>query len=65
MRKPNGSALDAKAAQAKQKELLSEQLDHEAKIASEKIRLRFDADRRALDRRYGIVRAFSSEVEKT
>ncbi len=49
------SALALKAAEKARKERESENLGKAAVIESEKIRARFDDERRALARRYGVV----------
>ncbi len=49
------SALAAKAADKARKERESDNLGKAAVIESEKIRARFDDERRALARRYGVI----------
>jgi hypothetical protein len=49
------SALALKAAEKARKERESENLGKAAVIESEKIRARFDDERRALARRYGVI----------
>jgi hypothetical protein len=64
MKEHRRSPSDAKAAKARRKIAINERLDREAQIASEKIRLRFDAERQALARRYGAALDLSSEATK-
>ncbi len=53
------SALAAKAADKARKERESENLGKAAVVESEKIRARFDDERRALARRYGVITGLS------
>ncbi len=53
------SALAVKAADKARKERESENLGKAAIVESEKIRARFDDERRALARRYGVITGLS------
>lgn len=54
---------EAKQAKTARKALLHDRLTKEAQDASARIRRRFDAEREALARRYGVVVNFSGEAE--
>jgi hypothetical protein len=58
------AGAEAKAEAALRKAALSEQLDREAQIASERVRRGFDAERQKLARRYGVATLVSSESIK-
>jgi hypothetical protein len=59
MREKTITALAAKEAEKQRKARASEKLGREAEVESAKIRQRFEAERQALARRYGVITGLS------